>query len=314
MGWKISKPLGNKGSSILTGAGTGALMGSRFGPWGALIGAGAGGLMGGLTAGGKVKGNPWSTDQVGSALVDLNDTSKFDFLKTGPELTDKATLASSLYKPGAGKAEGAFGEWMNKLGAPSSVDQVRSEIDGQKMQALLEQIDQDSKTSAGQVRTAALDSGWGGAGMGSDIESVGLGRVAGDAMKAKEEARLGYATSELDRQAAKEKALAEAMGLRYTTTAAGDTQDKSIAASLASSDANSLNSLLSTESTLKNARDLSLADILAGKSKAQVDALVSLFNAGIPKAANPNEDPMSMMLGNMAGGFGASFGTKMGDS
>ena len=258
--------------------------------------------------------NPWSPNQVNDALIGLQNTGQYDFLKTGPELTDKATLASSLYKPTTGKADAAFSDFLGKLEGPSSVDAMRSEIEGQKMQALLEQIDLDTAGAAGKVRTAALDSGWGGAGMGSDIESVGLGRAYGEGARAQAEARTNYATSELDRQAQREKALAEAMGLRYTTTAAGDTQDKSIAASMASSDASSLNSLLSTEASLGNDRDLSLADILSGNARISAATLANLFNSGAEREIAGRKPGTTGLFSTFFNNFAQSAGQKSGEN
>ena len=193
------------------------------------------GIIGDIFGGEKSKqgpANPWSRADLDAILGRLKDTSEYNYLKKDADPTN-------------------FNAWLGQLSTPSSVDAVRSDIEGQQLQDLLGQIDKDTAQAAGGVRTSALESGWGGAGLSSDIESVGLGRVMGEGAKAKSTARLGYATSALDRLSQREKAMQDALGTRY-----------------------------STESANKNARDLTLANIMAGTESTTAQTLANLFNQG----------------------------------
>src|SRR3990167_10174026 len=82
---------------------------------------------------------------------------------------------SEYYNPNTGRADTSFKEWLANINAPSSVDDVRKETEGERLQMLLAGIDEDTARAAANVKMDAMDRGLGGAGIASDIEFNALG-------------------------------------------------------------------------------------------------------------------------------------------
>lgn len=92
------------------------------------------------------------------------------------------------------------------LDVPSSVDQVKSQTEQEYLNTLLRGIGRDTDSAVGKAKGSFYSRGLfePGAGVSSDIASVGLGQVLGQGQEKSEDARLKYALSDLDRLAARE--------------------------------------------------------------------------------------------------------------
>ncbi len=112
-------------------------------------------------------------------------------------------------------AKKQFGDWINNINAPSSVDAVRSGVESEGLANMLSGIDQDTARASGNIKMDALDRGLGGAGMASDIEFSGLGSAQAGGVQAKSNARLAAMMAELDRLKSRESAAQGAYGTRY---------------------------------------------------------------------------------------------------
>ena len=138
---------------------------------------------------------------------------------------------SNLYKPPEMNSDNLFQDYLSKIMAPSSVDQVRSGIESDQMKENLAQIDRDTAGSIANTKLDALDRGIGGPGQNSDIEANAVAQLQAGGNRTKAAERSKLALSELDRQKAREEATRTAYGARYGAGVASDTQNKSIAAS-----------------------------------------------------------------------------------
>lgn len=267
---------------------------------------GADAIAGGdIFAGKPGSGNP----NVPPNMQHLFDTSGFDFLRNTQDnlnrftplrdatmyndlLTNNPTNQYAASLPSRGKtfagtytapnriSTGSFQDYISKINAPSSVDQVRSGIDSDVMKRLLEGVDQDVKGAAGSLKMDFQDRGLGGPGMASDIEVSDLGGVYSEGAKLKGDIRSQYALAELERQKAQEQAVREAYGQRYGADVGYDTQATDIASRGAMSDAQFYNDLLKSQAELgegeagrRNARDLAYADLKFKGNQAYTDVV-----------------------------------------
>lgn len=129
-------------------------------------------------------------------------------------------------------ANAQFGDWINNINAPSSVDAVRGEVDSSRLQSLMQGIDQDTERSVGGIKLDAQERGIGGAGQASDVEFNALGTARNGGVRAKSDARLAGMMGELDRLKAKEAAASGAYGTRYGAGVQGQNSLAQLMASL----------------------------------------------------------------------------------
>lgn len=132
------------------------------------------------------------------------------------------------YAPGAGyqtkdfnpadfgtATQSAFDQYTKALQAPSSVDQVRSQMNNQQLDLLKNAINIDANQRSGQLSSDMAKRGLEGPGVSSDIASIGQAQIASDANKNVANATLGYSLQDLQRQADREAALRSAYGQQY---------------------------------------------------------------------------------------------------
>ncbi len=166
------------------------------------------------------------------------------------------TFASVYQGPGYGKSDMALSDLVRRADAPSSVDQVRSELNNDQLDQTLAGIDQDTTNNAGSIKSDFLDRGLSGAGMFSDIEANALGQNLGAGTRAKAAARTTLGQSSLDLQKAREAAAMDAAKTRATTFAGQDEQANQIAAGGATTDVGTYANLLGQQANLQG-QDLS---------------------------------------------------------
>jgi hypothetical protein len=259
------------------------------------------GVKGDLTKGTPGPENPYAALPNGflgdsRALDFLKDTSKFDFLKDNNDLnflkspgpsnrytsnlpSSMKSFASSYVKP-TGSSDSLFQELLGQINAPSSSDDVRREVEGDRMRQLLEGTDIDTRNSIGSLKSDFADRGLSAPGVISDIEGSALAQAYGDADRTKAATRSEYALKELDRMKAKEDAVREAYGARYGAGVASDAADKSIAAQGALSDSGAYNEALLKQADLNESeigrnmtREMTLASLLGDRKKSYADLL-----------------------------------------
>ena len=152
---------------------------------------------------------------------------------------------SDLYKPPTSTvSDRYFQDYLGKIMAPSSVNQVQSEINSQTVDQLLAQIDRDTAQSLASSKLDFLDRGLGGPGQISEIEAAAAGGIRSNALTSKTNARLGFANAELMMQKAREDAERKAYETRYGVGVAADTTAADVAARGVMSDQQTLNQLL----------------------------------------------------------------------
>jgi hypothetical protein len=210
----------------------------------------------------------------------LLNPGQYSFLKGGAtnpysnDLTDNAPSFADTYRAPRARSGLDFNQLLGAIDAPSSVDEVQSGVDSDRMKQLLAGIDTDTTNSVGSLKSDYLDRGLGGPGMISDIEANALAQARTGGDKAKAAARSDFATKELDRLKARETAQQAAYGKKYDTSVARDTQATDIASKGALQDSSIYGQLLGEQGNLAsedlnrgNQRTLSLADILKSNNQ-----------------------------------------------
>jgi hypothetical protein len=205
-------------------------------------------------------GNPYNPSDPAA----LKDTSGIDFLRDkktfainpgqyGFLRNPSKTFAGTYKGPNYGRSDALYGQLLSNIDAPSSVDQVQSGIDSDRMKQLLEGVDTDTASTVGSLKSDFLDRGLSGPGMASDIEGSALADARAKSLLARAGVRSDFATKELDRLKAREEAARQARLAGYSTTASQDAADNAVRAGGAQSDVNA-----------QNTRDLTYADFLHG--------------------------------------------------
>lgn len=166
----------------------------------------------------------------------LRSSAPLDYLRTAPS-TDRS------------RSDSYFNDLIGNIGAPSSVDDVRREVEGDRMRQIMEGLDIDTRNSVGSLKSDFADRGLSAPGVISDIEGNALAQAYSDSNRIKASTRSEYAGKELDRIKEKENALRAAYGTRYGAGVEADTQD----------------------ANLMNQRDLSYASLLNDREKAALD-------------------------------------------
>jgi hypothetical protein len=174
-----------------------------------------------------------------------------------PYTTDlvKNTKTYFDYKP---QTEGSFQDLVKTIGAPSSVDEVRKQVNGDLMHQLLTEIDRSTNSAAADTKLDFLDRGIGGPGAISDIEGNALAQVRSAGAENRTKTTSGFLLDELNRLTQKEQALQGAYTSRYNADVSG-----------ASGAAAAVNAATGQQATLSNAREMGTAQLEA-----------DLFNTG----------------------------------
>ena len=178
--------------------------------------------------------NPYM-DSIMKDLTGAKSGSFYDYYKA-PETTAKGYM--DYYKAPTETAGGYFDQYIQNINAPSSVDEVRREVEGQRYQDTLRDIGRATDIGMGRGVKGYLGRGLAGDGADSDITRIGLAQIAGQGQEAGARATLDYRGKELDRVGAREEAARGAYGERYRAGVATDSQMRQIAAQAAAGDQN----------------------------------------------------------------------------
>lgn len=120
---------------------------------------------------------------------------------------DFASLfAQDLEKPGAAyDYGGAYKDLLSMINAPSSVEAVQQDVEGQQMQDLLGDVDLETKGAYGSTMADMADRGLVGEGQSSDIAMNALAQIQGMGARTKSGIHSQYALGRLGRLSDKER-------------------------------------------------------------------------------------------------------------
>jgi hypothetical protein len=140
-------------------------------------------------------------------------TPDIGYLRSGPNPYE--FLMSS--DPSKNISERYFNDYTANINAPSSVDAVRSGMNQEQLDLMLGNIQRDTNTKFGSDISNYFGRGLidPGVGVSSDISGNALAQTAAEGARTAAGARLSYSLQDLERQAAKEKALRDAYQQRY---------------------------------------------------------------------------------------------------
>lgn len=135
------------------------------------------------------------------------------YLRSGPNPYE--FLMSS--DPTKNISERYFNDYTANINAPSSVDAVRAGMNQEQLDMMLGNIQRDTNTKFGSDISNYFGRGLidPGVGVSSDISGNALAQTAAEGARTAAGARLSYSLADLERQAAKEKALRDAYQQRY---------------------------------------------------------------------------------------------------
>lgn len=192
----------------------------------------------------------------------LLDTSGYDFLKNPSTAAPTKTFAGTYQAPGYGKSDSMYQSLIDSTNAPSSVDDVRQQLNSDQLNQLLAGIDTDTKNTVGSLKSDFADRGLGGPGMLSDIEANSLAQAYDDANKTKASARTTLGQSTLDLLKNR-----ETQNIAARTAAAGaagtqDAQANQIAATGGLADVNAYNTGQEAAAGRTNTNQLNYANLL----------------------------------------------------
>ncbi len=266
----------------------------------------------GLMGDGPLSGDPGDPAPGAPDMRFLDDISKFDFLKNPGSrygalrdapganryLVDPSGLAGGAAAMGA-EGDEAFGDYMGAINAPSSVDDVMGQIDDDAMAQLLAGIDEDTGMAASDLTMDFADRGVAGPGQLSDAEASGLGRLAGQGVKAKAGARTDFARAKLGRLADREKAAIGAYGQRYATESDEASRIMSMLFGAGESEADRA---LQTELGLagfESGDTRAYADLLNSRDLAKAGQLSSMYNTQYANRRDPKASVGESLLRNI---------------
>ena len=178
---------------------------------------------------------------------------------TNPYIANLPQNYLDTVKGSSSTEDQAFQDLINKIGAPSSVDEAKKAADTEQLQQMLTDIGRQTAGSVASEKSDIADRGLGGPGQMSDIEAIGLAQARGSGEEAMNKARLTAYQSELDRQKAREEAVTGAYGERYKAGTAADTQMRDTLAKLVGQQPE----LMAGQIQEQTKRDVSLAQIMA---------------------------------------------------
>lgn len=180
--------------------------------------------------------NPYGPpDPSGLLKVDTKNSYMDEIMKPY-SMTAKPGSFYDFYKPPTSTAGDYFDKYVGSINAPSSVDAVRGEVEGDRYQQTLRDIARGTDMALGRGVKGYMERGIAGDGNDSDITRVGLAQIAGQGQEAAARAGLDYRMADLQRLAERESALRAAYGEQYRAGVQTDSQMRDLAARAASGD------------------------------------------------------------------------------
>ena len=159
----------------------------------------------------------------------------------------KGLLFSDRYEAPEATSDKYFQDLLASVSGPSTVDEALKSVEAKGLEQLLADIDRETTGQVASSKMDFMDRGLGGPGQISDIEANAIAQLQTGGARTKAAARTDVLKSGLAREAEKEKAKTAALGLRYQTGAAADTEAQRIAAQGALSESQILSSLTEGE-------------------------------------------------------------------
>jgi hypothetical protein len=138
-----------------------------------------------------------------------------DFLRDAAPAVNYDFLREATDRAGGLAGGGTFSDYINSIQAPSSVDQVRSEVDQTGLNNTLNDIERDTRQRFGQGIMEQYLKGLTGDGSSSDIAGNALAQIASSGGRAASDAYTKMYMANLDRLSARDQAARDAYGQRY---------------------------------------------------------------------------------------------------
>lgn len=160
----------------------------------------------------------------------------YDFLKNYGQsvqggLTGNAKSYLDYMQPKT--AGDAFSQYADKINAPSSVDQVRSDVNNQALQNTLGNIQRDTNQKFGSSLMDSYSKGLYGDGANSDIAANAAAQIGAEGARTASNAYTTLAGQNLDLEKQREQAANTAYGQQYQGALASDQQQGTLAAGAA---------------------------------------------------------------------------------
>lgn len=256
--------------------------------------------------------NPYAAPDV-DFLRSESPTVDYSVLKNSPDLTQGFRTYKDYYNPSQGVADSRWNEYSTAIGAPTSVDQVRGELQRDQLTQQLNDIERDTQGRFGQgiydyFGRGLFDPTSGG---DSTVARTGLATLAAEGARTAAGARTQLGMADIERQAAREAAMQQAYGQRY---AAGEQQDAA-ARSMAGTDAARYSDLYTKNADLENQRTQAYLQGTASNIDREMQRRYNLANIMSGQAATSasNYRPGDYgLLGKFGESFAGSLGSKLG--
>src|SRR3990167_9847003 len=203
---------------------------------------------------GAPKYNPQGLSSELQNLIQPTDYGKLLLDGSGGTVSSQAALSplnlqptklTDTFKPSTGDlAEKQFQDYLGRIQAPSSVEEVQKRLESDALKQTLEDIDRDTRKKVDDIKLSFLERGLGGVGQLSSIESIGLAQAEAEGARTKAGARTQLQLADLQRQREKERQVQEAYGLRYQTGVKAEEQIRGAQFEAAKNDVDAANNLL----------------------------------------------------------------------
>ena len=201
---------------------------------------------------------------------------------------------SDFYKAPEDTSDKAFQDYLTKINAPGSTEETRKRLESDALTQTLADIDRDTERQIADLKMSMQERGIGGPGQTSDIEQVALAQAGAAGGRTKAQARTTLQAQQLEREAGKEKLVAEAYGTRYGAEVAKTGQERQLAAAAATTDVQAANQLLQLAFTTgvqtqesQMDRMLKAKEVVAGlSSQEKMNTLNNLYEMLIDQAQN----------------------------
>lgn len=260
--------------------------------------------------------NPYDAPNM-DFLRSESPTVDYSALKSSPDLMRGFRTYKDYYNPSAGVADSRFNQYATAIGAPSSTDQVRGELQRDQLTQRLGDIERDTRGRFGQgiydyFGRGLFDPTSGG---DSTVARTGLAQLAAEGGRTAAGAQTQLGLADIERQAAREAAMRQAYGQRYTAGESQDAATRSAEMSMAGQEASRYGDLYSKNADLENQRMQAYLQGTAGNIDREMQRRYNLANIMNGQAATSasNYRPGDYgLLGKFGESFASSLGSKLG--
>lgn len=236
----------------------------------------------------------------------------YSFLRNSPDLTKGFRGSTYYYNPANDVSGQRFNTYTQAIAAPTSADQVRGELEREQLTSTLGDIEKDTQQRFGRGIYDYFNRGLFDPSSGADssVAQLGLSNIAAEGARTAANARTTLGLADIERQAAREAALREAYGQRYS---AGESQDAATRG-YAANDAARYSDLYSQGANLASNRELAYAQGLSSNIDREMQrkiALANALNGQASASANATQPGNYGLFGTFANSYASGLGKKL---